>query len=159
MSYAEGTSVTVEKSKAELDHLLAKAGAGQRLMGSDDDEGFAFVVFTLEKRQVRLRIPLPFPTEKRFTHEPKGKLRPIEKQRAAYEQGCRERWRQLVLLVKAKLEAIAIGISTVEREFLADLYLADGRTVHQAIAADIEQMFVDGKMPKLLLGMGGPTDV
>lgn len=158
MSYAEGTSVTVEKSKAELDRLLAKAGAGQRMMGSDDDQGFAFVIFSLDKRQVRLRVPLPLPTEKRFTHEPKGKLRPIDKQRVAYEQGCRERWRQLVLLVKAKLEAIEIGISTVEREFLADLYLADGRTLHQAIAGDIEQMFIDGKMPKLLLGMGGSVE-
>lgn len=154
MSYAEGTSVSVEKSRAELDRLLSKAGASQRMMGSDDAEGFAFVVFSLDKRQVRLRVPMPKTNEKRFTHDHRMHLRPADKQREAYEQGCRERWRQLLLLVKAKLEAIALGISTVEREFLADLYLADGRTVHQAIASDIEQMFIDGKVPPLMLGPG-----
>ena len=37
MTFAEGTSVPVERSKAELDGLLAKHGASQRAMGSDDE--------------------------------------------------------------------------------------------------------------------------
>lgn len=153
MTFASNTSVSVEKSRAELDRVLAKAGASQRMMGSDDAEGVAYVVFTLDKRQVRLRVPMPRADEKRFQRDGRGRPLDASKRAAAYEQGCRTRWRQLLLLVKAKLEAITLGLSTVEREFLADLYLADGRTVHQAIEDGLADMYMTGAMPPLL----GPT--
>lgn len=154
MTYAKGTSVSVEKSKAELDKLLAKAGASQRMMGSDDEAGAAFAFFSLSGRQVRIRIPLPKLTDRAVTNDGRGHRRNAEGIRVAHEQASRERWRQLLLLVKAKLEAIALGLSTVEREFLADIYLVDGRTVHQALVEDLDRMYRDGAMPKLL-GPGG----
>ena len=43
MTYAKGTTVAAEKSRGELDRMLSRAGATQRLMGVDDAEGFAFV--------------------------------------------------------------------------------------------------------------------
>jgi len=51
MTYAAGTSVSVEKSKAALDALLRKHGAGQRVFGDDDVNGKAYVVFALAGRQ------------------------------------------------------------------------------------------------------------
>lgn len=44
------------------------------------------------------------------------------------------RWRALLLVTKAKFEAVASGISTVEREFLADLVLPNGRVVQEELA-------------------------
>lgn len=155
MSYAEGTSVPVERSKAELDHLLSKAGASQRMMGADDDNGEAWVVFRLEERQVRMRVPLPkigdFPTGR--SDKWRGN-RTAEQARRLWEQACRARWRAMVLLTKAKLEAIAMGQTTVEREFLADIFLPDGRTVHQALSAGLAEMYQTGNLPPLL-GTGG----
>lgn len=152
MSYAEGTSVPVEKSRVELETMLAKAGAKQAGVMSDYEGGRATVVFRLADRQVRLVVPLPkledFAKRKgRYSYMVAATK---EQQTKAYEQACRTRWRQMVLLVKAKLEAIAMGLSTVEREFLADIYLADGRTVHQALVGDLERMYRDGTMPPLL---------
>lgn len=155
MTYAADTSVSVEKTRAELDRLLSKAGASQRMMGSDDEAGAAFVVFSLQGRQVRLRVPLPKQSDPRFLRDGRGTRRPASKVIEAWEQACRSRWRQLLLLVKAKLEAIALGLSTVEREFLADIYLSDGRTVHQALVDDLDQMYRDGSVPKML----GPKSV
>jgi hypothetical protein len=43
--------------------------------------------------------------------------------RAQWDQAYRERWRWLVLLTKAKLEIVRVGVSTCEREFFADLLL------------------------------------
>jgi hypothetical protein len=71
-----------------------------------------------------------------------------------WEQGCRARWRQLYLLVKAKIEAVSIGLSTVEREFLADVYLPDGRTVGEALAPQLAEAYANGTFPRLL---GGPS--
>lgn len=41
----------------------------------------------------------------------------------------RQRWRALLLVVKAKLEAIEAGISTLEHEFLANVVLPGGSTI------------------------------
>lgn len=153
MTYAARTSVSVERSKMELDRILAKAGAGQRLVGNDDAHGFAFCVFVMDARRVRLRVPLPKRDERRFLYS-RFRRRTASQADRAWEQACRERWRGLVLLVKAKLEAIAIGLSTVEREFLADLFLSNGRTVHEAIAEDISKACIDGKTPLLQLTTG-----
>lgn len=153
--YAAGTSVSVEKSRAEVEALLAKHGARRRLLGQDDEHGEAFVQFEIgvdeHRRQVRLVLPLPkmadFAVKRR-----RGRIVAAspEEQRKAHEQACRERWRALLLLLRAKLEHIALGLSTVEREFLADVYLPDGRTVHQALALPLERAYTTGEMPRLL---------
>jgi hypothetical protein len=101
---------------------------------------------------VRLRVPMPMLNNKAFSRDGRGATRTPQKRQEAHEQACRERWRQVVLLLKAKLEAVAIGLSTIEREFLADLYLSDGRTVHEAITEDLANMYETGKVPLLLGG-------
>ena len=52
-------------------------------------------------------------------------------QQSAWEQACRQRWRALLLIIRAKLEAAEAGISTLETEFLANIVLPDGRTAGQ----------------------------
>lgn len=147
MTYAEGTSVSVEKSKFELDSLLRKHGAGQRVFGDDDVNGKAYVIFSLKERQYRLEVPLP-----KIEEFAKKKQRSWmiacseEEKRRRHEQACRERWRAVVL--------VAMGVSSVEREFLADLLLPNGARMHVALAEQIEKTYLDGSMPPLL-GMGG----
>ncbi len=157
MTYAAKTEVSVEKTRMELDTLLQKHGAQQRMMGTDDELGLAFAAFTIERRQVRLRIPLPKLEEVQNdkAKHPRGfYLRGHDQKMIWYrkelEQRQRSRWRALLLLVKAKLEAVQLGVSTVEREFLADISLPDGRSVHQALAQDIESAYLTGAMPPLL---------
>jgi hypothetical protein len=68
------------------------------------------------------------------------------------EQVEREHWRALLLLVKAKLEFVAGGLSTVEREFLAHVVLPNGSTVGDEIAPRLEQAYATGSVPLLLPG-------
>ena len=134
--YAEGTEVPIERSKEELQRLLTKHGASQRGVMEDDAIGRALVMFTLEARQYRMDVPLPSPKE-----------HPDPRQR---EQRTKERWRAIVLMVKAKLELCALGVSTIEREFLADLVLPDGQRVHTALMKGIRKAYETGEMPPLL---------
>ena len=62
----------------------------------------------------------------------------------------------MALVVKANLEAVEAGISTVEREFMPDVMLPDGRTVWQWVEPQVEQMYLTGKMPALLTA--GPSE-
>jgi hypothetical protein len=151
MSYAIGTEVSIEKSQAEITALLVKAGAQQRLVGADDAKAEAYVLFRLADRHIRLTLPLPNPDEVRLARKPRGTTYQ-EGKRRAWDQKCRERWRAMLLLIRAKLEAVELGVSTIEREFLADIYLPDGRRVGETIGPELAAAYERGVQPQLLLG-------
>jgi hypothetical protein len=161
VTFAKGTSVSVEKSRMDIDSLLSKHGAGQRGVLCDDEGGVARLLFTMAGRQIRLEVPLPRPSE--FAKRAKGErnywrsLTPAE-QRSRWEQACRERWRLVLLFLRAKLENIALGVSTVEREFLADVTLANGQTVYQALQGAIAESYETGRMPRQL-GPAASSDI
>jgi hypothetical protein len=136
--YAAGTAVPVERSRAELDTLLGKHGATSRIIGMEDEPGkprAALVGFKLGPHSFKLRVPLANDPQRDGI---RGAI-------AAKAGGIRdrERWRLIILLVKAKLEAIRLGVSTPEREFMPDLIVDDGRTLQEALAG--------GGMSRLLL--------
>ena len=151
-AYAFGTTVAVEKSRAEIEKLLANHGAAQLGIISDAEQGVAFVLFTIDRRQVRLRVPLPRLNEVKSSAK-NGHIRTDPTMR--WEQLTRERWRAVLLLVRAKLELVELGISTIEREFLADIALPDGQTVGEALHPRLEEAYETGRMPPLL--PGGPS--
>jgi hypothetical protein len=154
--YAAGTSVPVERSKAELDRILHRVGADER--GIINQSGFVTVAFRLEGVTVRLRVPLK-PIDEVASEAnldpPRGWKGWTPAKRRSWcereaEQVERERWRVLVLLCKAKLEAVALGHTTVKREFLHDIVVKGGRTVGEVILGQLEAE----KSPTLLLGSG-----
>jgi hypothetical protein len=78
------------------------------------------------------------------------KLRSPEAQERAYEQAVRQRWRALVLWVKAVLEAAESGITTLEEALLSFILLPDNRTVGEWMEKQLEQVYLEGKMPPLI---------
>jgi hypothetical protein len=143
-NYASGTTVTVERSRMELDGLLSKHGASSRGIQCDDAAGIAMVAFIMGGHKYRIELPLPrLSLDVPAKAQPRGwsgwsSSRRSDYATKAWQQACRERWRALVLTVKAKLEIIKIGVSSVQREFMADLVLSDGGTLHQHIATALE---------------------
>lgn len=96
-------------------------------------------------------LPLPDKESPEFRFTPgKHLLRDLESQNKSWEQACRQRWRALALVIKAKLEAVECGISTIEREFLANVVMPDGSTVGDVIEEQIANAYLTGKMPPLL---------
>lgn len=149
MSYAENTSVSVTKTKADIEELIIKAGAGQFLSGYK--ENMAVIGFSLANRQIRFVLPLPDKQDGAFWYTPAKRIKRTEPQAyAAWEQVCRSRWRSLYLIIKAKLEAVESGISTIEREFFYDIVLPDGKTIGEFMAPQLETVYETGKMPPLL---------
>lgn len=107
--------------------------------------------FTMAGRQIRFILPLPERQAKEYWYTPgRGQRRTDEAAHAAWEQACRARWRALYLIIKAKLEAVEAGISTVEREFLYDIVLPDGRTAGEWMVPQITEAYETGRMPDML---------
>ena len=72
----------------------------------------------------------------------------------AWEQACRQRWRALLLVVKAKLEAIETGIATFDGEFMANIVLPGGGTVGDWMTPQIERAYLTGAVPAMLPMLG-----
>ena len=70
----------------------------------------------------------------------------------AYDQVVRVAWRELFLLIKAKLVAVESKRITIKDEFLAYTVMPDGRTVSEWLQPQLEDAYTSGKMPPLLPG-------
>ena len=156
MRYASDTQVPVAKSKAEIEALLARYGADQFVSGwhqPGKGEGARAVIgFRVANRQVRFELPLP--RKDAFSRTPAGRRRRnVKDQELAWEQACRQRWRALALVIKAKLEAVETGITTFEQEFLAHIVIpGSGKTVGEWITPQVEAAYVHGRPIALLPG-------
>jgi hypothetical protein len=148
MAYAESTSVSTEKSCAEIERTLQRYGADQFMYGWDQDK--AVVGFRMAGRQIRFLLPMPDKNDRRFTHTPTGKVRKENAVYSEWEQACRQKWRALSLVIKAKLEAVEAEIAVFEDEFMANIVLPNGSTVSQFMLPQITKAYEKGEMPKML---------
>lgn len=146
--YAEATSVSSEKSRADIERTLNRYGADQFMYGWRGDS--ALVAFRLLNRQVRFILPMPSKEDAEFTTTETGRARKPPAALAAWEQATRQRWRALALVIKAKLEAVESGITVFDEEFLAHIVLPDGSTVGETAIPRIAAAYESGKMPNLL---------
>lgn len=149
MAYAEKTTVSTQKSKADIEEMLLKHGADQFISGFKGN--IAIIGFTMSNRQIRFVLPLPDRNEPRFLYtQEQHRKRTDEAAYKEWQQACKSKWRSLYLIVKAKLEAVESGISTIEREFFYDIVLPNGKTAGELIAPEIQTAYETGKMPSML---------
>jgi hypothetical protein len=132
--YANKTIVSPEKSITEIQTLLKKYNASR--FGYIYQE--AGVVIGFEMLNKRIRFCLPLPTVNDCKTE------------KAQDQLIRQRWRALLLAIKAKLESIESGIETFEEAFLAHIVLPNGQTMAEWATPQIESSYKNEKMPPLL---------
>lgn len=148
--YAASTNVSSNKSRDEIERTLTRYGASAFAYASEGHR--AMVQFDMNGRRVRFVLPLPDPSGRDFTHTPTGKKRFDSARLKEWEQACRQAWRALALVVKAKLEAIEAEITTFDDEFMAHLVLPDGGTVGEFMKSQIQVAYETGDMPRLLIG-------
>ncbi|ODT86692.1 hypothetical protein [Phenylobacterium sp. SCN 70-31] len=146
--YASETTVSVEKSRIEIERTLARYGADAFAYFAEANR--AMVAFRMADRQIKFVLTLPERNLPEFTHHSRGP-RTAEAALTSWEQACRQRWRALALVIKAKLEAVAAGITTIEDEFLAHTLLPDGSTVGEWAKPQLNEAYQLGHMPTTLL--------
>lgn len=150
--YAENTSVSSDKSRAEIERTLARYGATSFMYGWD--QGQAVVGFVAKGRQIRFHLGLPDRNSREFTHTPERRYaRTAAQADAAYEQAVKQRWRALALVIKAKLEAVEAGITTFDDEFAMFTMLPDGSRARDHILPAITKAYETGKMVPMVPSM------
>ncbi len=149
MAYAEGTSVSAEKSKTDLKRTILKSGGeGYEAFERQDKAG---IQFKYNNRMLRFVVDFPGPDDRRFTRTPTGRSRSRDSAIQEHEAEQRRRWRALLIVIKAKFEVVSSGIATFEEEFLPYTVLPDGRTVAEHALPMVKQAYATGKIPGSLI--------
>ena len=136
--------------------LVTRYGATGFRSGWNGD--ISQVEFAAKDRVIRFTLPLPPKDAKEFTKMKAGNtIFDQSKRLKLWEQGCRQRWRALHHAIKAKLEAVACGISEFEAEFLAQIVdPMTGRTVGESVRPMLQARYEGRDIPLLALPAPAP---
>ena len=149
--FAAKTEVPVEKTQAEIQAVVRRYKADGFVTGWEDRQ--ALVRFRSQGRYVRLTMTLPDPADEAFTTYLQGSVkfsRAASEAHKRWDQACRQRWRAMLLLIKAKLEAVESGIVTFEQEFFSHVVMPDGGTVYEHARGAVAIAYEKGEAPALL---------
>lgn len=138
MTYASKTQVPIDRSQAEIKKTLSKYGA--TAFAFAEGKGNAMIMFEMKNRRIMFKLPLP----------PGPSANATQATVKTYEQICRSKWRSLVLCIKAKLESVESGITTLEQEFMAHIVMPNGSTFGEIAIPQIERTYETNEMPPLL---------
>jgi hypothetical protein len=128
--FAAKTKVPADRTRLDIERLVRRYGAKGCSAGWRDKT--ARIEFLWADRHIRLRVVVP-----------------------DNPQAARQKWRALLLLVKAKLESVDADIATFEEAFVGDIVMPDtGKTVWEMAREPIKLAYETGKPVALL---GGPA--
>jgi hypothetical protein len=150
--YAQGTEVSADRSRSQIETALMRGGATAFAYGQTSDPPTARVMFEMSDRRFRFDLPLPNASDREFTHTARGQRRAESARVNEYQGEIKRRWRALLLVIKAKLEAVASGIATLEEEFLAHVVLPNGQTFYEWARPQLEITYAHGDMPEVMPG-------
>lgn len=131
MKYANKTTVSPERSRAEIEKTLLSYGATGFLYGWEDNR--VVIQFKMKSRSIRYVQEMPQLSQ--------------FKNRQQWEQSVRQRWRSLAILIKGKLDGVENGTVEFEREFLSYIVMPNGRTVYEETAEIVNLAYLTGTMP------------
>lgn len=148
--YARNTKVSADRSKGEIEKILSKYGAqGFGYMWKDQT---AIVIFQMQGKRIRFNLPLPPQEDYSYTPGRRAKRKTDDMLRN-WDQGCREKWRSLSLIIKAKLEAVNSGVTIFEEEFLSHFVTQSGKTVAERLLPELEETLSKAAKVPLLPGV------
>lgn len=137
MSYAKRTAVSVPRSRIEIEALLQKYKASR--IGVITEVGRATVAFTIGNWSVRFKLPLPTGAEANGWRDRNGWSFSEAQKQKRIEQESRERWRALLLTIKAKLVSVESNVETFEEAFMAHLVMSGGATAGESFLPELRE--------------------
>lgn len=152
MAYAKGTKTEIGTTETQIKKMLQKAGA--EAIAFMEERSRAIIAFHLNGRAIRFNLPLP--TRDQFCRSESGRqARSPATIDSAWMQASRERWRQLHLCIKAKLESVEQDIELFDDAFLSQIVMPDGETIGEKVKPQMDAL-MDGK-PLRPLMIAGPA--
>lgn len=159
--YAQETTVSVAKTRGEIDALLRRWGCDGIRWTDHYARGAIALEFIWHREDAeylaRFSIQLPSDKELRgeAKHQTTGRFLQTKFEKLQASRG-RQEHRLLLLWLKAALNAVDAGIVEPETIFLPFLVGRDGQTVAEAALPRLQTLLVDGS--RALLGIPANVD-
>ncbi len=144
----EDTTVSADRSKAEIREILMRYGAVQ--FGIVETSCRANIGFVVQGRCVKIDVDLPDAADGAVAKGGKYVRAQTPAARSIHAQEQRRLWRAVRAWIFAQCEAVECGIKTMEELFLADVIMPSGERFAEWAAPEIEESFRAGRMPQLL---------
>lgn len=135
--YAEGTTVSVRKSREEIAHILERFGATNRQWTLNDDGDALTISFDYHGHNYRFTVRRPTPIEFLFT--PKGQQRAEDQIKRERDAETKRRFRSLANFIKALIDATNTGIVQAEEALMPFKVLPSGETAYQKLQGRIRR--------------------
>ena len=154
--YAQQTTVSVAKSRGEIDALLRQWGCDGIRWTDHYSRGIVALEFLWHRDNVDYlaRFSIQLPDDKALRaearHATSSRFLPAKFAKLQAGRG-RQEHRLLLLWLKAALNAVEAGIIEAETIFLPFLVGRDGQTVAEAALPRLQTLLVDGS--RALLGI------
>jgi hypothetical protein len=139
--YAQGTTVSIEKSEIEVRRVLQKYGATK--FGTMVEPEQATIFCELKNRRVQIVVPMPTKKEKAWMYASPAKV----------DAERRRRWRVLLITLKAMLEAVESGLMSFDQAFLAFIEVpGTARTLGDELVPRLNALYAGASLKALLAG-------
>jgi hypothetical protein len=147
--YAANTDIAPARSREDIERLLTRKGATSFAYGWHGTR--AILSFVIKGRRIEYTLPMPDRNDAAFRLTPTRKWERTDAEwERIYNQAVKSRWRALLLVIKAKLEAIEAGITTLDDEFMSNIVLPGGATIGEYVRPKIQEAIESGQVPELL---------
>lgn len=137
MSYANKTSVPIDRSMSQIRQLLFKAKSSG-VATAETTEG-AVTKFIFEGKPYKFKINYPSFCEERIVYTSTGRERTDAQKFAEVEAEKRRLWRCKLLYIKAAVEAHQNGLMDLQRSFVGHMQLPSGKTFYEVIEGNLER--------------------
>ena len=148
--YGATTNVGVSQTQDAIKRLLLAEGATG--FGVAEEGQKAVVMWRIHDRSYRMVFNLPNMNDAKFCQTPTGRLRSTRDTIRLHDQAIRAHWRAMLLVIRATLEAVALGVVSIEQAFGSALVLGHGMSVGEVVEAKA----ASGKLPDSVPMLEGP---
>ena len=100
MTYARNTTVSAMRTRNEIEETLERYGSDGFAYATQGN--LATVIFAMANRHIRCVLDLPDPEDFRYTNHNRLREHSARAQQEAHHQACLQKWRALLLVIKAK---------------------------------------------------------
>lgn len=140
--------MAVINAAEKIDGLLKQLGA-QGFMRGWDDQNNGLITFRMKGIDYKITVGLPKKADYGFTAN--GRKRTTNSQFEAWNDACKDTWREFYDLIHAKMLGIQRGITKFEWEFLAYVVMNnEGDVAGDSLVPQMEQAFRMGEFQILI---------
>lgn len=142
--YASQTKIHYKQTLKEIGRILYIYGVRNPKIKHNETHTKVTLEFVIHNRKVRFYLPLPSPTADEIVYTPNTEReRAPYLQKKFYKRAKNQRWRALGLAIKSRLVRVEDNITSFDEEFLGNIVLANGRTLADMVAPNMDELSVN----------------